>query len=338
MKAGPYTCDNSVIHEESDSARSSYSGVAVRDIPVKRSRYLHIWKRVRAKLQLKFVFGGQQEALRTYGTSSIVTDKHGNATINKQLFKRQTTKVLDEADQEEYVPFCMFHPSKVPKGIWNVVLSFLLLYTATVMPYKIAFIEVTPDSPWFIVDLIIDILFFTDFLVNCFSAYYDEEGIIVINRKKILCNYFRTWMIPDLIACIPFNFIDAGGDDGGGGGMNSLVRLIRLPRLYRLVRITRIFKALQSSDSEFMEKFQDVLNIKQSSIRVFTSLLTALICLHLASCFWYFTAKLDAFHPDTWVVRYGYRNDSDATLYITSFYWAITTLSTVGYGDISAET
>jgi hypothetical protein len=66
--------------------------------------------------------------------------------------------------------------------------------------------------------------------------------------------------------------------------------------------------------------------------------MTGLICLHLAACFWYFTAKLDGFNPDTWVARYGLENDSDADLYMTAFYWALTTLSTVGYGDIGAET
>jgi hypothetical protein len=156
----------------------------------------------------------------------------------------------------------MFHPSNLPKRLWNVVLTFLLIYTATVMPYKIAFIDVTPDSPWFVFDLVIDCLFFTDFLVNLFSAYYDQDGILVTSRKKIFLNYLKTWMIPDLIACIPFNLIESGsGNDSSqqssseGGSYNNLVRLIRLPRLYRLVRITRIFKMMKmKNDSEYMER------------------------------------------------------------------------------------
>ena len=49
-------------------------------------------------------------------------------------------------------------------------------------------------------------------------------------------------------------------------------------------------------------------------------------------------AKLDGFGPDSWVVRMGYENDTHADLYISSFYWAVTTLTTVGYGDITART
>lgn len=55
------------------------------------------------------------------------------------------------------------------------------------------------------------------------------------------------------------------------------------------------------------------------------------------------TASVNATEPALpWVVSSattGWNDDTDRfTKYLTSFYWAMTTLSTVGYGDISATT
>jgi hypothetical protein len=66
----------------------------------------------------------------------------------------------------EPVPFCMFHPSRRPKTVWNIILIMLLIYTATVMPYRIAFIENEMFDAWWWVDLVIDFLFFCDVIVN----------------------------------------------------------------------------------------------------------------------------------------------------------------------------
>ena len=59
-------------------------------------------------------------------------------------------------------PFCMFHPEGKPKAVWNLVMGILLVYTATIMPYAMAFIEAEPWGVWFILDLTLDSLFFID--------------------------------------------------------------------------------------------------------------------------------------------------------------------------------
>ena len=69
-------------------------------------------------------------------------------------------------------PRFMIHPNSKTANAWSIILTLLLIYTATIMPYRMAFMETEMWTAWFWVELIIDALFFVDFCVNCNSAYY----------------------------------------------------------------------------------------------------------------------------------------------------------------------
>lgn len=65
------------------------------------------------------------------------------------------------------------------------------------------------DEFWFFVENIVDFAFITDFLINCISAYYDEEGKLVTNNKKIILHYLKTWFVIDIIASFPFTLVQS---------------------------------------------------------------------------------------------------------------------------------
>ena len=58
----------------------------------------------------------------------------------------------------------------------------------------------------------------------------------------------------------------------------------------------------------------------------------------MGACLWYLVAKLEDLSESTWVMRYGYDLDSPASLYLVGFYFTIASITTVGYGDVSAGT
>jgi hyperpolarization activated cyclic nucleotide-gated potassium channel 1 len=62
------------------------------------------------------------------------------------------------------------------------------------------------------------------------------------------------------------------------------------------------------------------------------------LCVHIMGCFWFMSARIDNFSPDCWVVRRGILDSDIPTQYLNSIYWAFTTVTTVGYGDITALT
>lgn len=59
---------------------------------------------------------------------------------------------------------------------------------------------------------------------------------------------------------------------------------------------------------------------------------------HLMSCFWFLSAKFNDFEYNSWVVLRGIEDNDDGYQYLTSVYWSLQTITTVGYGDIPAKT
>ena len=58
---------------------------------------------------------------------------------------------------------------------------------------------------------------------------------------------------------------------------------------------------------------------------------------HLVSCIWVMVARFSNDINETWMSD-GYIELSPYEQYLTSFYFTITTITTVGYGDISINT
>lgn len=90
--------------------------------------------------------------------------------------------------------------------------------------------------------------------------------------------------------------------------------------------------------SSTLRKIRDFITYKKRSIRLVVVFTTVAVCAHITACLWWFFAKIDNFNPDTWVIRAGYLDESMSIQYMASMYWALTTMSTVGYGDITSYT
>ena len=111
------------------------------------------------------------------------------------------------------IPKTLIHPDGKVKMAWNGVLVLILLYTAIIMPYRLAFIDHVWFDTWFWVELTVDALFLMDFLVNLNTAYFNIDGDLVVSRRRIFLMYLRGWMLLDLLAVIPFNLIESAAND-----------------------------------------------------------------------------------------------------------------------------
>lgn len=215
--------------------------------------------------------------------------------------------------------------------VWGLFMFLLLIFVAVVTPYRLA-LESDDTVAWVVVDTMVDGLFFMDLVLNCFQAFYDREKTLVVSHKKILFAYAKSWLFFDLLACIPLQYIQTSN-------YGSLVRLSRLPRLYRLIRMFRLMRMLKviKHRASVMRYMTSFFRINLSWERLFWFSVTLVFLLHLIACTWIFVGKMYIDDDsNNWITKSGSLDKSNWELYILSMYWTITTVSTVGYGDITA--
>ena len=266
-------------------------------------RFQRSFQIIKVIFRLKLI----SEDIQTYGTSSNLFDltTRDRTTVKKVLYPLNEEADKKNVKSEEALAFPFIHPKSKFKILWTPLVVLLLLYTATLMPYMLVFFDFDDNdwtNPWVVLQLVVDILFWIDLFFNMFSAYYNEEGILVRKPKEIIYNYMRGWFAIDLVACMPFNYIGDAFIDGNGTGRLHLVRLSRVPRLYRLIKITKIAKVFRflTNDSFVMEYFE----FNSGIMRLITLLFSVSILIHLMGCLWYYEAKMDDFGPDTWIFRF----------------------------------
>jgi len=153
-----------------------------------------------------------------------------------------------------YSPFkLVFHSSSLiiredTKALWDWVILFLVIYTAIFTPYVAAFLLNEPgysdkgsepygSDPIVIIDLLVDIMFIIDILINFATTYVNDQDEVVSQHSKIAVHYFRGWFIIDLVAAIPFDLLLFGSDTDEQ--TTTLIGLLKTARLLRLVRVAR---------------------------------------------------------------------------------------------------
>ena len=94
-----------------------------------------------------------------------------------------------------------------------MVVGLLLVYTALVLPYRVAFEDITPLG-WMIVDGIMDCFFVADIVLNFLTGFREENkegserGGIVMSCRRSALKYVKGWFVIDLLSTLPFQLIE----------------------------------------------------------------------------------------------------------------------------------
>mmetsp|Transcript_133386 Transcript_133386/g.231710 ORF Transcript_133386/g.231710 Transcript_133386/m.231710 type:complete len:1019 (-) Transcript_133386:147-3203(-) len=227
----------------------------------------------------------------------------------------------------------VIHPQASLRLFWLILSFFFITVEVFAIPFYIAF-DVSPAGMMFIVTSASNGYFLVDILITFFTGYMDNNGTLVMAPGRIFRNYVLTWFAMDFISAIPWDWMPSALIN------EQVVRPFRFARAIRLLHLIRLVRLMKMKG--FAERMQTTIEASQVSMFV-VSVLWILFLLfgvtHWAACIWYVIGIKDNDVRTSWLEQELAEFDINPAwtekVYIVSLYFTLTTMTTVGYGDIT---
>ncbi|EZA61480.1 Potassium voltage-gated channel subfamily H member [Ooceraea biroi] len=328
VPVAPTTAVLGALRVKGGSLRESDRSEKVTDVPRQR------WSSVRVK-------GGS--------TKSLLLENGGPQPPIKGALRKEVLSLGADVLPEYKLQSPRIHKWTILhyspfKAVWDWIILLLVMYTAIFTPYVAAFVlsdadynsrknKKYSDDPIVIIDLIVDVTFIVDIIINFRTTFVNSNDEVVSHPMKIAVHYLKGWFIIDLVAAIPFDLLLVGSDTDE---TTTLIGLLKTARLLRLVRVARKI-------DRYSEYGAAVLLLLMATF--------ALIA-HWMACIWYAIGNaerptlkskvgwLDMLANDTHQF-YFHNNTGGPSIksrYITALYFTFSSLTSVGFGNVAPNT
>ena len=232
---------------------------------------------------------------------------------------------------ESVDPGCIIEPDAEWKSKWDIFIMLLIIYSALSVPVRICFDANAEGWVW-VFEATMAPIFIVDICMTFRLAFVrKDDGVIVRDAGLIAKAYLSMWFWIDMPASVPVELIELAMPPDADTSTLSILRFLRLFRLVRLLRLLKI--------DMYVARAEEFFEINLRPVRLVFLVVKMLFFSHMLACSWFYVGSVASANGDgSWYESYDDGSAAEGPVgkqYLYSIYWALTTLTTVGYGDIT---
>ena len=269
-------------------------------------------------------------------------NKYRLLTRQKELYDSyEDEEVIEELEDE----FFFISPETYRIFIFDTLLLLSTIFFCLYVPIYIAqskcFCSYMPQAIEYIL-LFYEFLNIVDIIICFFRAYYNFEFALEKKNSKIILHYLKKYFFLDLLSAIPFftiayyfcNFykIKPDSDICFYNGVDLKYNFIKM---FLGLKMIKLIKVLDKKSNRGINYFYEVISENYTLEKTMKMLLFTLMIIIGFNFFICYHIYIGLQSYPNWVLKTNNQDSSFVTLYITSLYFLVATITSVGYGDIT---